>query len=105
MVASVPSCVRLLSITTGVGHSSMMTASAFRPSITGMLTSIVNRSGRSFFVSSMASLPFFAVPATVKSGWPVKRSLRTLRIKAESSAIKTLIILFTSSSAPRPSML
>ena len=95
-VASVPCWVRLLNITTGVGCLSMITAKALSPSITGIFTSMVTKSGLSSKTLLMASLPFIAAPATSKSGCLLKKSVNILRMKAESSAIKTRIIPLTS---------
>ena len=95
IVSSVPSFVRLESMTTGIGWTSMMTASALSPSITGICTSIVRRSGFSCLTFSMASRPLTAVPTTSKSGCDRKRSDRTFRMNAESSAIRIRIILLT----------
>ncbi len=45
MVASAPSWVRELTMTTGVGLILITSASAFSPSITGISTSMVTTSG------------------------------------------------------------
>ena len=98
MVASVPLCVKLLTISVGVGHLSIMTAKALSPSITGIFTSNVNKSGVNSCVFAIASLPFAAVPTTVKSSCLLKRSDKTRRMNTESSAISTRIILEAPSS-------
>ena len=95
IVAFVPSWVRLENMRTGVGQSFMMISNACNPSSTGILTSIVTKSGFKVLTFSTASFPFVAVATTSKSGCFLNISDSTMRMKAESSAIKTRNMICT----------
>ena len=59
-MASAPSLVSEETITTATGRSAMMSDSAVKPSISGMLMSSVTTSGRNSRFSRTASSPFLA---------------------------------------------
>ena len=78
-----------LIMTMGVGVSRMMRRVASKPSITGICTSIVTRSGARRAVSRTASAPLTASPATVMSGSRDRMDARSFREERESSTTRT----------------
>ena len=88
-----PSNVNDENIKIGVGHFAMISLTAVMPSITGISTSMVITSGRSFSVIATPSLPSFASPTTCIEGSDSKISFNLLRKKDESSTIKILVAI------------
>src|SRR5476651_1507876 len=88
------SCTSMVAemMTIGVGTSLMMRLVASKPSMTGILTSMVTTSGRSRLVISTASRPFYAMPTTSICGSAPRAFSRSSRTVRESSAISTRII-------------
>ena len=84
--------VRLESMTTRVGVSSMSRLSIPSPSRTGISTSRVMTSGRSSAASLSPSSPFAAAPTTSSWGASPIRRARAWRMKAESSMIRTRMV-------------
>ncbi len=91
-----------LIITMGVGVSRMIRRVASKPSITGICTSIVTRSGASRAVSRTASAPFTASPATVMSGSVDRMWISSRREEGESSTTRTRGMPGLRSAAARP---
>src|SRR5216684_3350925 len=84
-----PSLDSELTITIGLGFVVMIWAVACRPSMCGMLMSMVMTSGLSDSAMATASRPSLAWPTTCSWSSALKICSRTLRMKAESSTIKT----------------
>ena len=84
--------VKELTITTGVGFSFIMTLSASIPVMRGISMSIVTTSGFNRRTCSTPSCPSLACPTTSKRpSFCIMRD-KMLRMKEESSTIKTLIL-------------
>ena len=101
-VASEPLRVRLEIITTGIGRSRIRRARKSRPSILGISMSSVSTSGASVLIISRAAMGSGATPTTSRSGAELMTSLKRLRIKAESSTMRTLIAMFSFQSGTGP---
>src|SRR5467141_2420935 len=84
-----PSLDSELTITIGLGFVVMIWAVACRPSMCGMLMSMVMTSGLSDSAMATASRPSLAWPTTCSWSSALKICSRTLRMKAESSTINT----------------
>src|SRR5712675_1019542 len=88
-VLAAPSLDSELTMTMGFGLVVMICAVACRPSMCGMLMSMVMTSGLSDSAMATASRPSLAWPATCNWSSALKIVSKTLRMKAESSTIKT----------------
>ena len=72
-----------------VGHWSMISAMACRPSISGIRRSMVTRSGRRAWARRTAARPSSAWPRTVSRGSPAMRALIRSRAVGLSSTTRT----------------
>src|SRR6266852_4301330 len=90
-----------LTMTIGRGLVVMICAVACRPSMCGMLMSMVMMSGFSDSASATASRPSLAWPATCNWSSELKIASRTLRMNAESSTIKTRNFLLAAGAIAR----
>src|SRR3989442_1791341 len=93
-VLAAPSFDSELTITMGRGLHDMICSVACRPSMWGIMMSIVITSGLSDFAKATASRPSFARPTTCNCGSELKMFSRTLCMKAESSTTSTRNFLF-----------
>src|SRR6266404_2415015 len=100
-VLAAPSFDSELTITMGRGFVVMICAVACRPSMCGMLMSMVMTSGFSDSASATASRPSLAWPATCNWSSPLKIASRTLRMNAESSTINTRNFLLAAGAIAR----
>src|SRR5690606_9638637 len=91
MVTSAPSVVRVLSISTAVGATSMILRNRSRPSPSGRLTSRMITSGRSVRASASPSEALPAAPITSTPSSGVTMRWTACRTKAESSTRTTRI--------------
>src|SRR4051812_8915559 len=91
-VMSAPSRDSELTITMGRGFDDMIISVACKPSMWGMLMSMVITSGRSCSESETASRPSRASPTTSMFGSAVRMLCSTLRMNAESSVINARIL-------------
>jgi len=89
IAVSVPSIVRVETITMGVGTTCMISSTARMPSIFGISTSMVMTSGRSSRALRTASTPSHAVSMTTTPGSFSRRRWMARRMNAESSAMST----------------
>src|SRR5438876_446944 len=96
MVTSAPSWVKALTMRTptagAFGRDALKRWMAFRasrPSMPGMFTSSVTRSGGVAWINSRALAAFQTEPTTSTSSWPARASSSTLRKMRESSTIRT----------------
>jgi len=80
-------------ITTGMGLSRISFSRKASPSIFGISTSRVRTSGLSALIRSRATKGSGAVPTTSRSGWELMISLKSARIRAESSTTRTLMAI------------
>ena len=94
-VTSAPSVVNELTIKTGTGISFIMTFSAVRPSMPGISTSRVTRSGLNFSIFSRPSRPSRAVATILMFGSDSSIKESDLLMNAESSMTITCIGFFT----------
>ncbi len=99
-VSRAPFCVCAESITTGVGRSRMISRTASAPSRFGMLKSMVQTSGLSACTLSTASRPSLASPTISKRASAASSLRMAARMKSESSATSTRMVLLTV--APQP---
>ncbi len=93
MVMSEPRSVSVDTISTGIGRSRISFSRNSSPSIFGISTSSVSTSGLVCLMRSRATRGSGATPTTSISGWLLMISFITLRISAESSTIRTLIVM------------
>src|SRR3984893_6262308 len=93
-VLAAPSLDSELTITIGFGFVVMICAVACKPSMCGILMSMVMTSGLRDSAMAPASRPSLAWPATWSWSSALKIVSRTLRMKAESSTIRTRNFLF-----------
>src|SRR5260370_746145 len=100
-VLAAPSLDSELTITMGRGFVVMICAVACRPSMCGMLMSMVMTSGFNDSASATASRPSLAWPATCNWSSPLKIASRTLRMNAESSTINTRNFLLAAGAIAR----
>ena len=93
IVAFVPEAVRDENISTGTGSFFIIVFKASSPLTSGISTSRVTTSGRSFSTSSMASRPLEAKPTTSIPFLPSIASESRFLKKNESSTIKTFTLI------------
>src|SRR3990172_11831987 len=78
-------------INMGVGQYAIICSVALKPSITGILISMVTTSGFSFCTNSIALSPFSAIPTACINGSVSSIFFNISLIRPESSTISTLI--------------
>src|SRR3972149_10419418 len=96
-VTSDPLSVSVETITTGIGRSRISFSRKSSPSILGISTSRVSTSGFNSRIIARAPSGSGAAPMASMSCWALMISVRTFRISAESSTIRTLIFFMVSS--------
>src|SRR3990172_7658367 len=96
-VTSDPLSVSVETITTGIGRSRISFSRKSSPSILGISTSRVSTSGFNSRIIWRATSGSGAAPIASMSCWVLMISVRTFRISAESSTIRTLIFFMVSS--------